>query len=223
LIALDKKTGQEVWRQGGMDMSWNTPALVKTSGGWELVVQVKSKILGFDPATGNPLWTCQGVEDYVCPSVVAEGDVVYVIGGRQARAIAVRAGGRGDVTETHKLWEVRKGSNVSSPVVHDGHLYWAHEGRGSVYCVDAKTGEGGYEERLNPRPGRIYASPLAADGKLYYVSRDAGVFVLAARPEFELLAHNKIDTDASIFNGSPAVAGGRLLLRSDRALYCIGK
>ncbi len=76
---------------------------------------------------------------------------------------------------------------------------------------------------MNPRPGRIYASPLAADGKLYYVSRDAGVYVVAAKPEFELLAHNKIETDASIFNGSLAVAAGRLLLRSDRALYCLGK
>ena len=155
--------------------------------------------------------------------IVTEGDVAYVIGARRATAIAVRAGGRGDVTATHKLWEINKGSNVSSPVVHGGHLYWAHDSRGSVYCVDAKTGKDVYEERLNPRPGRIYASPLAADGKLYYVSRDAGVFVVAAKPEFELLAHNKIETDASIFNGSPAVADGRLLLRSDRALYCIGK
>lgn len=223
LIALDKKTGQEVWRQAGMEMTWSTPALAQVDGGWELVVQVKRKILGFDPASGKPLWTCQGIDDYVCPSILTEGDVAYVIGARRATAIAVRAGGRGDVTATHKLWEINKGSNVSSPVVHDGRLYWAHESRGAVYCVDAKTGKDVYEERLNPRPGRIYASPLAAGGKLYYVSRDAGVFVVAAKPEFELLAHNKIETDASIFNGSPAVAAGRLLLRSDRALYCIGK
>jgi len=223
LIALDKKTGQEVWRQPGMEMSWSTPGLAKVDGGWELVVQVKRKILGFDPASGQPLWACQGIDDYVCPSILTEGDVAYVIGARRATAIAVRAGGRGDVTATHKLWEINKGSNVSSPVVHDGYLYWAHESRGAVYCVDAKTGQDAYEERLNPRPGRIYASPLAADGKLYYVSRDAGVFVVAAKPEFELLTHNKIETDTSIFNGSIAVADGRLLLRSDRALYCIGK
>ncbi len=223
LIALDTKTGREVWRQPGMEMSWSTPALAKVDGGWELVVQIKRKILGFDPASGQPLWSCQGIDDYVCPSVVTEGDVAYVIGARRATAIAVRAGGRGDVTATHKLWEINKGSNVSSPVVRGDYLYWAHESRGTVYCVDRKSGREAYEERLSPRPGRIYASPLAADGKLYYVSRDAGVFVLAAKPEFELLAHNKIETDSSIFNGSPAVADGRLLLRSDRALYCIGQ
>ncbi len=138
LIALDKKTGREVWRQPGMEMSWSTPALAKVGSGWELVVQVKRKILGFDPASGEPLWSCQGIDDYVCPSVIAEGDVAYVIAGRRATAIAVRAGGRGDVTATHKLWEITKGSNVSSPVVHDGYLYWAHESRGAVYCVDAE-------------------------------------------------------------------------------------
>lgn len=223
LIALDKKTGKEVWRQAGMVESWSTPALVKTGTGWELVAQVKGKILGFDPASGKPLWSCQGIDDYVCPSVVAEGDVAFIVGGRRATTIAVRAGGRGDVTATHKLWEVKKGTNVPSPVVHEGYLYWAHDSRGTIYCVDAKTGKDAYEERLDPRSGKIYASPLAADGKLYYVSRDAGVYVVAAQPKFELLAHNKIGSDASVFNGSPAVVDGRLLLRSDRALYCIGK
>jgi len=223
LIALDKQTGKEVWRQAGMVESWSTPVLVAVGAAWELVVQVKGKILGFDPASGEPLWSCQGIDDYVCPSVVAEGDVAYAIGGRRATAIAVRAGGRGDVTKTHKLWEVKKGSNVSSPVVHQGYLYWAHDTRGAVYCVDAKTGQDAYEERLEPRPGRIYASPLAADGKLYYVSRDAGVYVLAAQPKFELLAHNQLESGSSVFNGSPVAADGRLLLRSDGALYCIGK
>ena len=222
LIALDKSNGREIWRQGGIEMSWNTPVLVNTAGGWELVVQIKGKVLGFDPATGAPLWSCEGIDDYVCPSPVAEGDVVYAIGGRRATALAVRAGGRGDVTATHKLWEIAKGSNVSSPVYHDGHLYWAHDSRGTVACVDARTGQEVYDERLSPRPGRIYASPLAADGKLYYVSREAGVFVLPAKPQFEVLAHNQIESDTSVFNASPAVVKGRLLIRSDRALYCLG-
>jgi outer membrane protein assembly factor BamB len=80
-----------------------------------------------------------------------------------------------------------------------------------------------YKKRLEPRPGRIYASPVAADGKLYYVSRDQGAYVLAAKPDFELLAHNKIETDQSVFNGSVAVFQGKLLLRSDKFLYCIGQ
>jgi outer membrane protein assembly factor BamB len=223
IVALDKQSGSEVWRTKGTKAPWNTPLLVDVPGGkTELVVSMKGEIVGFDPDNGERLWHCTGIDDYVCPSAIAHDGVVYAIGARKSAGLAVRAGGRGDVTETHRLWEVRKGSNVSSPVYHEGHLYWANESKGLVYCVDAKNGEVKYEERLEPRPDRIYASPLVADGKLYYVSRDRGVYVLAARPEFELLAHNALESDTSIFNASPVPSRGQLLLRSDRYLYCIG-
>jgi len=113
------------------------------------------------------------------------------------------------------------GSNVPSPVCHRGYLYWANE-KGGMFCVNAKTGEVIYKERLRPSPGLIYASPVAADGKVYYVSRTKGTYVLAAKPEFELLAHNTISDDDSVFNASPAISNGQLLLRSDEFLYCIG-
>jgi outer membrane protein assembly factor BamB len=224
LIALNKDDGKEVWRQKGIKMSWSTPALVKTTGGkWEVAVTIQGKVLAFDPASGERLWSCDSADDYICPSILVHDDMLYVIGGRKGRTIAIRAGGRGDVTATHKLWEVKEGSNVSSPVFHDGHLYWANESSGTVFCVNTKSGELVYKKRLEPRPGRIYASPVAADGKLYYVSRDQGAYVLAAKPDFELLAHNKIETDQSVFNGSVAVFQGKLLLRSDKFLYCIGQ
>jgi outer membrane protein assembly factor BamB len=117
LIALEKTTGKEVWRLAGMDQSWNTPTLVKTAAGaWELAVNTKGAVIGVDPETGKKLWTCAAIDDYICPSVLAEGDMLYVIGGRRNTALAIRSGGRGDVTRTHKLWEINKGSNVSSPV-----------------------------------------------------------------------------------------------------------
>lgn len=222
LIGLQKATGKEIWRRPGMDASWNTPVLVAVPNGQpELVVNVKGFVLGIDPKSGEELWRCRGIPDYICPSIIAGDGVIYAIGGRRNTAIAVRAGGRGDVTETHKLWEVNKGSNVSSPVLHDGHLYWASDGRGIAFCVDAENGEVVYQERIDPKPGRIYASPVVADDKLYYVSRDRGTFVFAAAPTFELLANNVLAGDASVFNGSPAVSDGRLFLRSDRYLYCI--
>jgi len=221
LIGLDKQTGKEIWSQPGITLSWNTPALVQANGDWELVVNTKGKVLAFDPATGTKLWSCDAINDYIVPSILPGDGIVYVIGGRKNTAIAIRAGGRGDVTDSHKLWEISKGSNVTSPVLHEGHLYWASDTRGTVYCADIETGEMVYEERLDPRPGRIYASPVAADGKLYYVSRDQGAYVLSASPRFELLAHNQIATDDSIFNGSPVVSDGQILLRSDKYLYCI--
>lgn len=223
LVAVDKRTGREAWRAGGMDASWNTPLLVDVPGGeTELVVSVRGRLLGFDPATGDELWSCASIDDYVCPSVVAHEGIVYAIGGRSKPGLAVRAGGRGDVT-SQRLWQTSKGSNVSSPVYHEGYLYWANESGGTVYSVNAETGELVYQQRLEPRPDLIYASPIVADGKLYYVSRDRGTYVLAARPEFEQLGHNRLESDTSIFNGSPAVAPGRLLLRSDRFLYAIGR
>ena len=102
-------------------------------------------------------------------------------------------------------------------------MYFASESKGLAYCLDAKTGAVVYETRIEPRPDRIYASPIVADGKIYYVSRDIGVYVLPAKPDYELLAHNVIASDPSIFNASPAVSNGQLLLRSDTHLYCIGK
>ncbi len=203
-----------------MKSSWNTPHLVKLAGGkQELVVHVKGSILGFDPSTGEKLWSCQGVPDYVCPSVISRDGVAYAIGGRTSRAIAVRAGGRGDVTETHKLWEAKAGSNVSSPVIHDGHMYWVSDRNRVAYCLRLKDGEIVYSQRFKGQP---YASMLVADGKLYVVTRYDGVFVLAAKPEFEQLAHNEFD-DNSTFNASPIASYGKLFVRSDRFLYCIGE
>jgi hypothetical protein len=110
---------------------------------------------------------------------------------------------------------------VTSPVLHDGHLYWMHDGQGTAYCAEAKTGKIVYERQID-RAGQVYASPVLADGKVYYVARDGRTFVLPAAPRYELLATNDL-RDRGAFNASPAVAGGRLYLRSDRFLYCVGK
>lgn len=220
LIALDKATGKEVWRVGGMVMSWNTPHLVAVADGRkELVVSVKDKLLAVDPATGKSLWTCEGIHDYVCPSIVSHNGVIYAIGGRKSQTVAVRAGGRGDVTTSHRLWVADVGANVSSPIVNDGHLYWVSDKNTTAYCLKLSDGSVVYAEKFPKQP---YASTTLADGKLYVVARWGGTYVLAAKPQFEQLAHNTLN-DRSVFNASPAVANGRLYLRSDNALYCIGK
>jgi outer membrane protein assembly factor BamB len=220
LVALNKKTGKEVWRAPGMKSSWNTPHLIRLKNGThELCVNIKGSILGYDPATGEQLWTCDGIPDYICPSIISQDGILYAIGGRTSRAIAVRAGGRGDVTASHKLWEATAGANVSSPVIHDGHMYWVSDRNNVAYCLDVQTGELVYQQRFSKQP---YASTLLADGKLYVTTRFNGTFVLAAKPKYELLAHNEFD-DESTFNASPIVANGKLLIRSNRYLYCVAK
>lgn len=225
MIALDKMTGKEVWRVEGISMCWASPVLVNTENGrQEIVLNVPKRLTAYDPETGKELWYCEGIPDgYICPSSIAEGNVVYTIGGRKNTAIAVRSGGRGDVSESHVLWRTGKGSNVSSPVYLDGYLYWFHEKNGVAVCLNAANGEVVYEERLDPRPDLIYSSVLAADGKLYGLSQHNGTYVLAAKPEFQQLAVNKLGDDSSRANASPIVSEGQILLRTDEAIYCIGK
>lgn len=222
LVALDQRTGREVWRAGGLSEAWNTPLLVPVHGRTDLVVAIPQQILGFDPATGQRRWTCAtGIGWYMVPSLVAHEGVVFCMGGRSGDVLAVRAGGRGDVTSTHRLWTGKKGgSNVSSPVYHQGHLYWVNDSSGIAYCVQAKTGEFLYSQRL-PGAGEVYSAAVLAEGRLYYLDRDGRTYVLAARPEFGLLAINDLEPRGR-FNSSPAVADGHLFIRSDRFLYGIG-
>ena len=221
LVALNKKTGKEAWRATGVKDAWNVPIIVSRPGGKdELVVAMFRKVLGFDPKTGEQLWWCDtGIDWYMVPSLVAHDDVVYCIGGRTGGALAVRLGGRGDVTRTHRVWTGRRGSNVSSPVYHDGHLYWMHENQETAYCAEAKSGQIVYEERIG-RMGQVYAPALLADGKVHYISRTGETLVVPAKPQFEKLAMNTL-RDGSTFNAGPAVSGSRIYIRSDKALYCL--
>jgi outer membrane protein assembly factor BamB len=230
LVALDRKTGDEKWRANKIPESWNTPVVVTAdSGREELVVATQGNVKAFAPDSGKLLWTCKtDIGWYMVPSVVADKGIVYCLGGRSGVAgLAVKAGGEGDVSDTHRLWTSLKGSNVSSPVYLDGHLYWMHDSRGVAMCAKADTGELVYEKALN-RAEQSYSSALLANGKVYYLTRNGRTFVVAAKPEFEQISMNDLGgrdqgADRSIFNGSPVPDGNRILIRSDNYLYCIGK
>ncbi len=226
LVALDCASGKVDWRVGGIKMSWSTPLLVDLPDGkQELVLSVQDKVLGFQPASGERLWECDGVKDYICPSAVAHGDVVYITAGRKPKweTLAVRAGGRGDVSQSRVLWRIEKTSKVGTPLYHDGLLYWV-DNTGKAFCLEAASGNVLYEESLGfkGRGDKVYASLVCGDGKLYAVSREGGAAVLETGKEFKELAHNDLG-DKSIFNATPVISNGQLLLRSDQYLYCIGK
>jgi outer membrane protein assembly factor BamB len=223
LVALKKSDGSEAWRLPGTASAWSSPMLVDVPGGEpELVLNLAGKpgkIVGINPATGKKLWNCQGNNDgYVCPSVVSHDGIVYAIAGRTGQSVAVKAGGRGDVKE---LWTSRDDSRVNSPIYYEGHLYWLNEQRGAAMCVEAATGKEVYSQRVSGL-GRAYASGVCADGKIYYVTDNATTLVIAAKPKYELIATNKL-ADTSRTNASPVVDNGRLLIRTDKHLYCVGK
>ena len=224
LVALDKTSGKEVWQARGIKESWNTPVLAKTADGkTELLVAVMGKVLGLDPNSGRELWSCDtNIPWYMVPSTVVDSGVSYWIGGRSGSAFAVRLGGKGDVSDTHRVWTGTTNSNVPSPLIYQGHMYWANDNQGIVYCADAKTGKIVYQERL-PRADQFYASPLLGDGKIYYVTRSGRTFVVAASPSFKLLATNDLRSgdERGMFNAAPLAADGRLLMRSDKYLYCL--
>jgi outer membrane protein assembly factor BamB len=233
IIALDGATGREVWKTDakGYAGSWSTPVVVKAGGKDELVVNMPDEIWGLDPKDGGLLWYSTALGGASNTTVVAKEGVVYALAGgpRGSGAVAIRAGGHGDVTESGLVWKKTVGSYVPSPVVAGDYLYWVDD-KGIAYCLKADSGEQIYRQRLPGVGGggrrgmssAVYASVVAADGKLYAVTRHNGAFVLAQGPKFEVLAHNEFEADASDFNASPAVVQGRLLLRSDRALYCVG-
>jgi outer membrane protein assembly factor BamB len=224
VVALDKKTGKRAWKVPQVRESWNTPIISRTKDGdAELIFAMLGKIVSVDPKTGDQNWNCDtDIGWYMVPSLLATDDAVYAIGGRSGiAALAVRKGGKGDVTKSHRIWTGEKGSNVSSPVLKDGHLYCVNDSRGVALCIEVKSGKVVYEERLSGGDS-FYASATLANDKIYYLSRDGRTFVVAASPKYKLLATNELDR-YTIYNASPVVVEGELFLRSDKALYCIAE
>ena len=238
IVGLDKKTGEVKWRaEGEFGMAYGTPNVWQHEGETDVVVAVPQELWGINPATGKLRWyATHGLSGNVSPSLVPGGDTVYVFGGYPStRSTAIKLGGKGDITANAIQWESGTSSYVPTPILKDGHLYVVND-QGFATCIDAKTGADVYRERViqgssgggatggGRRGGGkpFYASPVLIGDKLVCVSRKNGTFILAAKPKFEVVSTNVLSLDGSQFNATPAVSGDLLLLRSDKAVYCIG-
>ncbi|QDS90192.1 outer membrane biogenesis protein BamB [Rosistilla ulvae] len=228
IIALDKATGKELWRQeaGMLELTYGTPRIVQLADGEsELVISVPEEMWSMNPRTGKLKWYAQTpMTGNVTPSVIVAGETVYSFGGyRASGCIAVKAGGKDDVSDSQVLWTNQSSSYVATPLLHDGRFYWIDD-RGIAYCTSAEDGAVIYRKRVgNLQSGRpVYASPVLIGDHIYVVTRRSGTLVFDPGDEFEPIAQNKIADDESDFNASPAVSDGKLYLRSDQALYCIG-
>lgn len=230
VVALDKKTGKEVWRAPGaaLEYVFGTPALAGSPTAPELVFALPEELWALNPDTGKLRWfATTGLPGNIAPSVVVGEGVVFAFGGfPQLGAVAVKTGGKGDVTISHRLWQTRNSTYVPTPVLHEGRLYVVTD-QGFALCLDAQTGEQVFKERLpgasaSGRGGKpFYASAVLANGNLFAVSRRNGTFVIEAKPQFKLVAQNSFASDATQFNATPAVSGKELFLRSDKFLYCV--
>ena len=167
-----------------------------------------------DAKTGKQKWKLEGPDSYVCNSPLVNGDVAYVTHGGRGPTRAIRNG--------KEVWSAKIKTTVPSPAATNG-LVFVVEGD-KLTCLDAESGDEVYRERTDVQiTNGLYASPLVIGDRLYVVTRSDGTLVFAAKAEFELLAQNKIAGDESIWNASPAVSDGRLFLRSEKVLYCVGK
>lgn len=221
IMALNGKTGEEVWKVPSEKLAstFSTPLLVDIAQDrQELIVLVPDEIWGLDPATGQCTWYAHvGPSRRAAASVVARDGIVYITAGD---SWAIKAGGQGDVTESHVLWTSKDGSGIPSPVLAGDYLYYASD-RGFAYCVEAKTGKQVYKEQLGTERNSFYASMVLAGDRLYAFSRNKGCYVLETGPVFKLAQENQFAGDQSDINASPALFGNQMFVRSNQFLYCI--
>jgi outer membrane protein assembly factor BamB len=230
ILRIDKKTGKTLWRvvrptdavRESPD-SYTTPALLKYPDHVEIVITGGDAVTGHDPATGAEIWRGKGFNPDKNPAyriiaspVVFDG-VIYAPT-RVKPLIAFRAGGHGDISESHLMWKFENGPDVPTPVT-DGRYFYSVGDKGILWCLDAKTGKeiwGG--QRIKPA---IYSSsPVLADGKIYISNEEGLTTVIKAGPKFEVLAENDLN-DYTL--SSPAISDGHIFLRTAKFLYAIGK
>lgn len=229
LLRIDKATGKTVWRverrtnaiQESPD-SYTTPAIAKVGTAEELVITGGDVVTGHELATGKELWRVDGLNPQNNPayrivaSPVVHGDLI-IAPTRVRPMLALKAGGRGDVTKTHVLWSFDNGPDVPTPVT-DGVYVYSVTDNGVVYCLDAKTGKEIYgRQRL--RPGTYSGSFVLGDGKLYITNEDGVTSVIKAGAEFQVIAENEFE-DYTL--SSPAVSGGQIFFRTTKYLWAIG-
>jgi outer membrane protein assembly factor BamB len=226
VIALDKRTGRQLWRVArAEDTSWATPIVVEHAGKAQVIVPGTNRLRGYDLATGAVVWECGGLSSNIVASPVTAKGVVYAGSSYDIRALlAVRLeGARGDITGTRQvLWSRRRGAPyVPSPLLYGGSLYTLQHYQGLVSRVDVKTGDDqGGPFRLDAID-HVYASPVGADGRIYVTSRDGVTQVMSHGERVpRMLAVNRLDDR---LNASAALAGRELFLRGERYLYCIAK
>lgn len=192
LFALDRRTGKEKWRVRGIRESWNSPIVVDVDSKKQLVFAIMGKVLGLEPLTGEQIWSCATeIGWYMVPGLVERDGLIFCTGGRSSQAFAVKTGGKGDVSRTHRAFTFNRGTNVSSPLWHDGHVYWFNDNTATAFCADMKTGKIVFEEKLE-RANQVYGSPVLADGKIYCIDRSGKTYVIAAKPTFQVLATNDL-------------------------------
>ncbi|VTS05559.1 outer membrane protein assembly factor BamB family protein [Tuwongella immobilis] len=225
LVALNKSTGETVWKtnrdlrysssNGDLHKAYSTPSVFRINGNDRLFSPAAESTVAYDPLTGKELWKVNhgGMNEAAKP-VMGNG-LVYLTSGHTAQLLAVRPNGEGDVTKSDIVWKSPKGVPTRPSLLLDGAYLYMVSDNGIASCLDAKTGKQQWQERLG---GAFCASPILANGNLYLCDEEGKIHVIAAKPEYESLAVNKL---ADGCMASPAVSGNALFIRTKTHLYRI--
>ena len=222
IAAFETRTGKQLWRTSrDASVGWGTPIAVRVGDHDEIIVNSQSRVTAYDPATGRELWRCGGTTYEVIPTPVVGYGMIFCSSGRAGPTLAIRPGGRGDVTRSHLAWSSPRGSPfVPSPILYGESLYMVNDMASIVTSLDARTGKLMWQGRLGvaQREG-FSASPVAVDGKVFFTNDDGDTFVLCAGPTFEILHVNRLGEQIL---ASPALVEGRWYFRTGSRLVAIG-
>jgi outer membrane protein assembly factor BamB len=219
IVALDKESGAQRWRtdRPNRTRSYCVPLIIEAAGRKQLVLSGSKCIASYDPDTGKQIWIIDGpTEQFVASLVYGDGILFMTAGFPTYHLMGIRPDGHGDVTHTHVLWHDHRSADcVPSPIAEGKYFYFVNDG-GRAGCVEARTGQRMWTEQLGPHHS---ASPVSAEGRLYFQTDNGRMFVLKAGPRFEVVSRNDLNEEC---RASPAIAQGALFIRTLENLYCIG-
>ncbi|MBS0267005.1 MAG: PQQ-like beta-propeller repeat protein [Planctomycetes bacterium] len=221
LIAVDKLTGKTVWKtERDGPRGWSTPIVIAAAGRTELVLNGHTGVTAYNPQNGEKLWFCKSFNGRGEPTITPAGDLLCAVNGLAGDIYAVRPGGSGDVTETHRAWHTprRGGRDTPSPIVIGPYMIVA-DMKGIATCYTAATGAELWKERICDA---ISSSPIAVNGLAYFQDETGATVIIRPGPTLDVVARNSLGAEKEIFRASLTPLNGRLLSRSQSMLYCIG-
>lgn len=215
-VALNKNTGEILWsQQREKNYCWASPVIVRINGKDEMIYNGSYKVAGYDPDTGEEIWSLDGPSKEAIPMIITGGGLIYSQSGRNGPILAIRPGGKGDVTATHLFWKnINGGPHVPSAVYYKKRLYIIND-TGTLSCINALTGQVIWKERLK---GRFSMSPVLSGNKIIITNEKGLTSIFKAGNSFELLAENDLKEETL---ATPAVLGGQIFIRTAKNLYCI--
>jgi len=223
IVALDKRTGEPIWKTPRTEkVGWGSPLAIRVNGKDQIVVSSQQRVYSYDPETGKVIWTCNGNLYEVTPTPVVGHGMVFCCSGRRGPTLAIDPTGTGDVTKSHLNWQVTTGSPfIPSPLIYGDYIYMVNDILSIITCYEAKTGKMMWKDRAGAEVKHGFsASPVGVNGKVFFTNDNGETYVLAAGPEYKLLHINRLNAQTL---ASPALLDGCWYFRTDTHLLCIGK